>query len=224
METKMKKAIVTAVFMALAAAPATAAAHVDVSPTEAPAGKATGFSFTVGHGCEGAATTGLTVEVPKQVGKYELEQLKGWRTSTPPGRMVWRGGPLADGELLGFPFRATVFGKKGEQVAFKVIQSCEGGLEIAWISVDGQESSGHGTPAPVVTLTSTAARPEPAPAASADEEAGEPGDPPSVDAAPTASGEEDDGGAGIGTFAIVALAAAFLTTLVVILRARRNAG
>ena len=216
----MKKTILIAAILFAAAVPASASAHVDISPTESPAGKATGFSFTVGHGCEGAATTGLTVEMPDSVDKYEIEQLLGWKTSTPPGRMVWKGGPLADGELLGFPFRATVFGKKGEQVPFKVIQSCEGGLETAWISV-GEGGPGHGTPAPLLTLTSTKAKPKPEPVQ--EEASAAAGDEPTVSAAPAST--EDDGGddgAGIGTFAIVALVAAAMTTLVVILRARRS--
>jgi periplasmic copper chaperone A len=224
MEAQMNKAILAVAFMALWMAPAPAAAHVTISPAEAPAGRTTGFSFTVGHGCAGAATTGLTVEVPKEVGGHEIEQLKGWKTSTPSGSMVWRGGPLADGELLGFPFRAKVFGKKGDQVPFKVIQTCEGGGEIAWISVGEQGGSGHGSPAPVVTLATTAVKPGPPPQTTADGAAAGSADPQDVDAETVSSQGEDGDGSGIGAFALVALAAAFLTTLVVILRARRNAG
>jgi len=222
----MKKTIIGIAILVAAAVPASAAAHVDISPTEAPAGKATGFSFTVGHGCEGAATVGLTVEVPEAVGEFEFEQLQGWKTSSPSGRMVWKGGPLADGELLGFPLRATVFGKKGDEIPFKVIQRCEGGLEIAWISV-GEDGPGHGTPAPLLTLTSTEAEPKPA-AEPTQEEVGTTGDEQSAAAAdeeqtvaePTSADEGD--GAVIGRFAIVALVAAALTTLFVIMRARRS--
>ncbi len=223
----MKTKIIGIVVLFAIAVPASADAHVDISPLEAPAGKSTGFSFTVGHGCEGAATTGLTVEVPEAVGKFKLEQLQGWKSSSPPGRMVWKGGPLTDGELLDFPFRASVFGSKGDQVPFKVIQSCEGGREIAWISVE-EEGPGHGTPAPTLTLTSTAAQPKPAPEPSQEDSgpASEEQTPAAATgeqqaAAEAASTDEDDGG-GIGGFAVLALIAAVVTTLVVIVRARRS--
>jgi len=235
----MKKTVALIVALCALFAPAYAAAHVDVEPSSAPAGKMTGFSFTVGHGCEGAATVGLIVEVPDSAGRYEVEQLAGWKSSSPPGRMIWNGGPLADGELLGFPFRATVYGKKGEAVPLKVIQRCEGGLETAWISVGADDGPGHGNPAPTVTLTSTGAKPEPAtapdvagpvdgpdvPTASAAPEeptASAAPEVPTTDAAPASAEEEEGGRSPIVTFAIIALLVAALTFRVVISRRRRS--
>ncbi|WP_129669070.1 DUF1775 domain-containing protein, partial [Phytoactinopolyspora endophytica] len=44
-----------------------AAAHVSVSPDEAPAGSYTVLTFAVPHGCDGAATTEVAIDIPDGV-------------------------------------------------------------------------------------------------------------------------------------------------------------
>jgi uncharacterized protein YcnI len=146
----------------LASAVTTAAhAHVGISPTEGPAGKVLDLSLSVGHGCDGAATTSLEVKMPEGVVDYSVGKVAGWQGDKPaPGLMRWRGGPLPDSTVLDFPFKAEFSGRKGEVLVFPVVQGCEGGLETAWISTGDDSGAGHGTPAPTLTLTSSAAAPQ----------------------------------------------------------------
>ena len=65
----------TAVAVAIAALvlPAAASAHVGSSPAEAPAGKMTDFSLSVGHDCYGAPTIGLDVKLPPRAADYSAK-------------------------------------------------------------------------------------------------------------------------------------------------------
>jgi len=200
--------------------PAAASAHVEISPSEAPAGKSTGFKLTVEHDCEGAATIGLDVKVPPQVSAYSAKPIPGWKVAaSPKGQMIWMGGPHPEGEELALPFRATAYGKMGDQLPFKVIQLCEGGVETAWIQTGGGEAE-EGTPAPVLTLTST--RAAPVPAAEGPAGAGATGEEQTVAADPAAAGSEDDsGGIGVGPIIGLVLIVASITAFVVIRRGRR---
>lgn len=165
MKFKLKASLALAVLAALVV-PAVAAAHVEVEPAEMPAGKPAKLKFSVGHGCDGAATTSLTVRVPKSVGKFKAQPTNGWKVSTSSGQMKWTGGPLPDPDLQEYPFTATFYGKKDSRVPFKLIQGCEGGVETAWIQVVPAGAPEPETPAPTVTLTSAAEAPAVPPAGS----------------------------------------------------------
>ena len=213
----------TAVAVAIAALvlPAAASAHVGISPAEAPAGKMTDFSLSVGHDCYGAPTIGLDVKLPPGAADYSAKSIPGWKATTGGGQMKWNGSPQPEGVGLKLPFRATVFGETGEQVPFKAIQRCEGGTEIAWIQTSGGKAEGD-DPAPVLTLTSTKAAPVPtaaspaAPDANGEEQvtAANP-----ADAASTGS-QDDSGGLGIGPIVGLVLIAASVTAFLVIRRGR----
>ena len=197
--------------------PAAASAHVDISPSEAPAGKPTAFAFTVGHDCEGAATTGLDVQVPAGVSGYSAKSIPGWKAVTRGGLMKWRGGPHPDGVELALPFRATVYGKMGDQLPFKVIQLCEGGAETAWIQTGGGKSEGD-EPAPALALTSTRVAPPPpvSPAGEGQSVVTEPSE------AASAGSDDDAGGVGIGPIVGLVLIAASITAFVVIRRGKSS--
>ena len=65
--------------------PAGAAAHVTVSPEEAPAGDYAMLTFTVPHGCDGAATNSVKIQMPSQVIAATPGVVAGWKIKT-----VWR--------------------------------------------------------------------------------------------------------------------------------------
>ena len=173
MKTKLT---MTKPILALAAAialilPAAAAAHVTVSPTETPANGYAMLDFAVPHGCDGAPTTGISIQMPPQVVSATPEEVAGWTVRTKEGKLpqpteqhgekvtegvrqvTWTGGPLPSAHLQRFGLNVALGGEAGEAVPFKVIQECAGGAETAWIqevTADGPEPE-H--PAPTLTLT-----------------------------------------------------------------------
>lgn len=207
----MRKALIFLVALLVTPAlPGVAGAHVDVAPTEAPAGKATKLSMVIGHGCEGASTTSVTVQVPDSVKDATAGSVDGWKASNKKGQMKWTGGPLPDHDVQELPFTAIFFGKKGERVPLKLIQGCEGNLTTAWIQVVPEGAAEPETPAPIVTLTTTAsepaAKPTPAEPGTAGVTGSQSDDQPEADQA--GSADEDEGladGLIIGMFALAAV-------------------
>ena len=133
-----------AYFAGLAATPAQA--HVTITPASAAAGSHIKLTFTVPHGCDGAATTGLHVEIPAGVGSVKPYVHPGWTASvrqndkarpSQDGKgidaaqgvhdVAWTGGPLADDEADEFALAVTLPEKAGETLTFPVTQSCEKG-------------------------------------------------------------------------------------------------
>jgi periplasmic copper chaperone A len=219
---RIRITIAVAVAGAALILPTVASAHVDISPGEAPAGKPTKFTLSVGHDCYGAATVGLDVKLPPGAADYSANSIPGWKATTDGDQMKWNGSPQPDGAGIELPFRATVFGGMGEQVPFKVIQRCEGGAEIAWIQTGGGQAEGD-DPAPVLTLTSTKAAPVPA-AAAGPAPAGSTGEDSDAAVEPvvaeSAGTNDDSGGIGIGPVVGLILIAASVTAFVVIRRGR----
>lgn len=151
--------------------PATATAHVTVSPETAPAGGYAMLDFGVPHGCDGAATNQITVRMPPQVISATPEEVAGWPIQVKEGKLpkpveqpgeqvtegvrevTWSGGPLPDNHLQRFGLSVAFAGESGEMAPFKLIQGCVGGEETGWIqevTADGPEPD---LPAPTVTLT-----------------------------------------------------------------------
>lgn len=132
----------------LIASTAPAWAHTELEPQEAVAGATETLTFRVAY--EGAATTGLEVQLPEGASAAEVPAKDGWTSSSDPeARTVrWEGGPVeADEEfevVVDLPGTAGV-------VLFPAIQLTTDG-EVAWIGED--EGEGHGDdPAPRLTLT-----------------------------------------------------------------------
>lgn len=160
----MKRAFIfLLVLLVTPALPGVAGAHVEISPTSAPAGKTVKLNFEVGHGCDGQATTGLDIKLPAGVEGATAKSIPGWKAANPEGGLRWTGGPLPDHDLQEFPFTAKFFGDKGSEVAFKLIQNCENGASTAWIQQTPASGVEPETPAPMVTLTSSVDMPAPDP-------------------------------------------------------------
>lgn len=202
--------------------PAAAGAHVEVSPAKVPAGKPVNMNFEIGHGCSGAATTSLVVQIPPGVTEVSGKPVKGWKVNSTPKRLVWTGGPLGDHEHQAYPFRATFYGKKGDRVLFKSIQKCEGGAETAWIAASGGSSEAD-NPAPAVTLRTAAEEPPAETELEADEvaedDAAVTGEPTATDA--DTEDSSDDGG-GRSLLLLIVAGLAIGTVAGIIVRSRRK--
>ena len=140
-------------------APLAASAHVEVDPSSAAAGSYSLLTFSVGHGCDGSATTGITIDVPEAIESVTPTVNPGWDViPLTDGQIVYTAlTPLADGlrttfELsLQIPADAAV----GDTLAFPVLQSCEVG-ETDWSEaiVEGEAEPDHPAPAGTVTAAS----------------------------------------------------------------------
>jgi uncharacterized protein YcnI len=157
----------TILFAALLAAPL-AHAHVTIAPASAPAGAYQTLVFKVGHGCDGSATTGITVQLPEGVTAKPMPK-PGWTISLAEGRLAaplqqhgktvatavreitWRGGPLPDAYYDEFTVQAKLPDAPGRYV-FKVGQQCEKG-RVDWADVAPADGPAAKTPAPVLEVT-----------------------------------------------------------------------
>ncbi|RAI59461.1 YcnI family protein [Roseicella frigidaeris] len=160
---------------ALCALPAIAPAraHVTVDPVAAPAGSYVRAALGVPHGCGGAATTRLSLELPE--GVYEAKPMPkpGWRLSierrrlpeavrSPHGaelesavsRITWEGGPLPDAQYDEFVVLLQAPNEPNGVLALPVVQGCEGGKVDRWVERPAAGQSAHdlARPAPAIRL------------------------------------------------------------------------
>ncbi|WP_198119185.1 YcnI family copper-binding membrane protein [Massilia rhizosphaerae] len=154
---------------ALCAAPL-AHAHITVAPASAPAGAYQTLVFKVGHGCDGSATTAITVSLPEGVTAKPMPK-PGWTLDLVEGKLAtplqahgktvtravreitWRGGPLPDAYYDEFTVQAKLPDAPG-RYAFKVGQQCEKG-RVDWVDA----VPGSKTPAPVLEVVPAAMPP-----------------------------------------------------------------
>lgn len=146
-----------------------AMAHIGLAQGEAIVGTTFRATLVVGHGCAGAATTQVQVQVPE--GFYNVRPMPkaGWQLEVETGSyeqpfenhgttltegvkvITWSGGDLPDSQFDEFVFRGT-FGanlEPGTKFYFPVLQQC-GDVEDAWIDTSGEEDAEY--PAPSVEL------------------------------------------------------------------------
>lgn len=160
----MKRALFPAL-IAVLLLPASAPAHVVLEHQSAQAGSYYKAVFRVGHGCDGAATTSITVRLPEPMASVKPMVKPGWtvalRAEAPAtplmhhGKPVteavvevtWTGGPLADAHYDEFALMLKLPATPGRRW-FKVKQVCERG-ENDWSQVpaDGATTQGLKTPA-----------------------------------------------------------------------------
>lgn len=103
-------------FLALAALPQLAAAHPTLEQKSAPAGSYYKGVLKLGHGCEGAATTAITLTIPDGVVGVKPMPKPGWTLST-------------RSEKLAKPYESH--GKKIDEAVVEVTWS-NGNLPDAW--------------------------------------------------------------------------------------------
>lgn len=142
-------------------------AHVTIDPPRAAAGAYQRLAFRVGHGCEGSATTAITVQIPDGVNGAKPMPKPGWNIeitqaplATPlqaHGKTVtsrvaaisWRGGPLPDAYYDEFVMQVKLPETPG-RYAFKVGQVCEKG-RVDWVELPAPGEHAD-APAPVLEV------------------------------------------------------------------------
>ncbi|MEO5805878.1 DUF1775 domain-containing protein [Devosia sp.] len=154
----MFKKLTRAAFLA-AVTTTSAFAHITLATKQTPVGSPYKALFQVGHGCDGAATTKIRVQIPEGVIAVKPQPKPGWTVETVKGKyaksydyygtaltegvkeVVWGGGNLPDDFYDEFLLRGTITAdlKVGSTVFFPVIQEC-GDKSDAWIEIpaDGQ--------------------------------------------------------------------------------------
>ena len=124
-----------------------AAAHVTLDTREAPALGYVRLAIRVPHGCDGAATTAIRMQVPEGVTAVKAQPKPGWTLTLaadeagPKGHdsspsvheIAWRGGPLPDAYYEEFLIRVRLPDGPGQTVFFPFVQECEGGKVVRWI-------------------------------------------------------------------------------------------
>ncbi|MTV25186.1 YcnI family protein [Nitriliruptoraceae bacterium ZYF776] len=152
-----------------------AAAHVTVTPGEAPADGYARLTFRVPHGCEGEATNVLEVAIPDGVVSVKPEQVVGWAVETEVGPydepveihgsevtegvkvVTWtadEGQELPDDLFREFGLSVKLpAGEAGDELVFPAVQTCVDGEEEAWIETSDDPDAHLDYPAPIVTLT-----------------------------------------------------------------------
>jgi uncharacterized protein YcnI len=123
-------------------------AHVELEPAEAIAGSTQTLTFSVAF--EGAATTGLDVELPEGASVTQVPAKAGWTASVddPTRTVSWTGGSVAQDDSFSVVVQLP---ETTGEVLFPAIQHTTDG-EVAWISPEATEGE-EGNPAPRLTLT-----------------------------------------------------------------------
>jgi len=143
-------AVVTALaFGALLALAPPAWAHVELEPEEAVAGSTETLTFSVEHGKDGAATTGLVVQLPDGAAVTEVPPKDGWTSEVDEAEhtVAWSGGSAPDEDSFSVVVQLPT---TPGLVLFPTIQETEAG-ELAWIDQEESEAE-DAHPAPRVTL------------------------------------------------------------------------
>lgn len=145
-----------------------ARAHVTLEVQTAPANATYKGVFRVPHGCDGAATTRITVEIPPGVTAVLPMPKPGWRLTTvrregapPPtghgavpevASVTWEGGSLDNAHYDEFVVRMRLPDRPGETVHFPVLQGCEGGRSVSWTQIPDPNRRPSDFPTPAAAL------------------------------------------------------------------------
>ncbi|MBP0491248.1 YcnI family copper-binding membrane protein [Pararoseomonas indoligenes] len=126
-----------------------ALAHVTVDQPTLPADSYVRIAIRVPHGCEGAATTGIRLQVPPELRGAKAMPVAGWALTTRmeggvtvqgehgtahvPREVSWQGGNLPDDQYQEFVLLVRTPAEPGATLYFPVVQDCEGGKVSRWI-------------------------------------------------------------------------------------------
>ncbi len=174
----MKKSLtLLAVMAASLGATGGAQAHVVLAEPDAQAGSYYPGFFRVGHGCKGAPTVKVRIEVPEGILSAKPQPKAGWRISINREKLAepvqgkyglitervasvtWEGGPLADDMFDQFGLMLKLPDEAGT-LYFPTVQSCPNGGENAWVNIPEKGTPWHDTkdPAPMLHLHPAAHR------------------------------------------------------------------
>jgi len=145
--------------------PLAASAHVEVDPTDAPAGATTPLTFGFHHGCDDSPTRSLTITIPDGVGNATPVYQGGWtidRTlgddGVPTSITFTADSPIESGVAASVGVDVLFdTSAKGETIAFPVEQKCVvGSTSWSQIPKQGQTRDDLDNPAPSVTIGAAA--------------------------------------------------------------------
>jgi uncharacterized protein YcnI len=153
---------------------APASAHVTLETPQAPVGTSYKAVLRIPHGCGGATTTSIRVQIPEGVIAVKPSPKPGWTLNTTTGdykqtyeyygtkvskgvtEIAWSGGSLPDAWYDEFVFRAYLARslKPDTTLYIPIVQGCEGGATERWIEIPaaGKTISDYKHPAPALHL------------------------------------------------------------------------
>jgi uncharacterized protein YcnI len=150
-----------------------AQAHIVLEQKTAPAASYYKAVFMVGHGCAGAATTAITIDIPDGVVSIKPSPKPGWElkarveTLAKPyelhgktftegvTQVAWTGGPLADANYDEFVMLTRLPDAPGK-VYFRIIQTCEQGeTRLEEIPAEGKTTRDYKSPAAQLEILPT---------------------------------------------------------------------
>ena len=154
--------------LGLVAHTGTASAHVTPVESSAPAGGYTTVELQIPHGCEGAATEKVEVQLNDEISSVKAQAVPGWNVTYERealedpielhGKEVldyvsvvtWTAvdAPLPDDQYLRFGISMKMPDAAGTTQLFPVVQHCVGGAASSWIDADPEAEH----PAPSVEL------------------------------------------------------------------------
>lgn len=151
--------------------------HIVLDEKSAPAGSNYKAVFQVGHGCEGAATTGITVQIPAGFQGAKPFRKAGWTLTTRVGKLArpyddhgkqvtegvtvvsWtaasKEAALQDAHFDEFMLRGKLPETAGP-LWFKVLQTCaSGGMDWSEVPASGGSTKGLKSPAALLEVTAS---------------------------------------------------------------------
>ncbi|GAN05508.1 conserved hypothetical protein [Mucor ambiguus] len=140
-------------------------AHVALNPKFAEPGQNLTTAFHVPHGCNGSATTGITVTVPDAITVLTAQQVNNWTLSTTyrdesnttVSTITWNNGYLDPKGAVDFPMTLTVpnsdlSSQPNVTLYFPVLQTCQVGT-ANWSALGNDH---QGEPAPTLVIVKNA--------------------------------------------------------------------
>ena len=146
-----------------------ALAHVTLDQSSMPADSYLRVAVRVPHGCDGAATTGVRVQIPEGFRNVKPMPVAGWNLTVvtedgakpagehgegaPVKEVAWQGGNLPDAFYQEFILRLQTPKTAGETIYFPIVQECEGGKVTRWIERPSRPGEQLRAPAFAVRIT-----------------------------------------------------------------------
>ncbi|HEY8614532.1 MAG TPA: YcnI family protein [Roseomonas sp.] len=174
------RAIAAALLVLTAASPASA--HITLDRAEIPADSTVRLALRVGHGCQGAATTGIRVTVPPELRGARPMPHPGWtlsiggkapaehgahaghgahmaaahgsghQSAPAAGEIAWTDGRLDDVFFDEFVLLIRTPAEPGTVIALPILQECEGGVVMRWTERASAQGERVANPAPLLRV------------------------------------------------------------------------
>ena len=156
----MKTSTQSLIAFAISTLATAACAHVSLQQPVAESGSAYQAVLRIGHGCDGAATTAVSVRIPAGFDAARPLPKPGWNISMQGGTAIWaaatREAALPDGQRGEFTLAGSLPSAAGA-MWFKVLQTC-GQASLDWSQVPAEGSSTADLKSPAALLQVLSAR------------------------------------------------------------------